>query len=886
MFTKKQHYIFKWLVIFLMVLCLSVLSGTQTVAVISQNNSPETVKQIIEGRRLFENGKYQEAIKVLQETLKTLQKPEERLTKASVLSNLALIYQQLGQWSQVDQATTESLNLLKTLENSPQTLKVLASNLDIQGHQQLETGQSEKAFTTWQEAASFYEQIGDQLGTVRVNLNQAQALQSLGFYRRALKSLSQINQSLDNQPDSLTKVVAKRSLANTLQLVGDLEQAQKTLTDSLRIAQRLSLTSEISANLFSLGNLTRLFGMRSNSFDDPVEAQEQFKQALEYYKQAITASDSLSQTVAIYTNKLGLLLDSLDLQQKNPDLQQNSQSGPEIEALLSKIDPLLKQLPPSRPNIYAQINLAKNLTRLQKVPKSQITITQKDIELLLDVAIKQAQELEDERALSYAIGYRGTLKENQKEYTQAETLTQQALLLALNANARDIAYQWQWQLGRLLKNQARLFESIVAYDQAVETLKALRSDLVAINPEIQFTFTEQIEPIYREYIELLLRGTPKQQQLAKARETLDALQLAELENFFRATCLDAHPLLIDQVTDKDDPTSAILYPIILSDRFEMILKLPQQPLRHYTTPINDPKEIERMLNEFVGLLKGRNSDRQDILKDSQIIYDWLLKPLEQDLANSQIKTLVFVPDSRLRNIPMAALYDGENYLIEKYNLALIPQLYLFQPQPLVKKDLKVLTAGLTEPRGGFLGLPYVSQEFSKIQSIIPNSTSILNEDFTNKNLQKKINAVNFSILHLATHGQFSSQLENTFILTWDERLNANQLNELLRSGSGQKTEPLELLVLSACQTLAGDKRAALGLAGIAIRAGARSTLATLWSVNDEATSLLMGEFYDALKNPTITKAEALRLAQLVLFKNSRFEHPYYWAAYVLVGNWL
>ena len=144
------------------------------------------------------------------------------------------------------------------------------------------------------------------------------------------------------------------------------------------------------------------------------------------------------------------------------------------------------------------------------------------------------------------------------------------------------------------------------------------------------------------------------------------------------------------------------------------------------------------------------------------------------------------------------------------------------------------------------------------------------------------------MVHLATHGQFSSQADNTFILTWSDRLNINQLNNLLRGRNPRNQEPLELLVLSACETLIGDKRATLGLAGIAVRAGARSTVATLWRVNDEATASLMGNFYGELskQSSNVTKAEALRQAQLTLLNDSRFNRPYFWASYVLVGNWL
>jgi len=146
--------------------------------------------------------------------------------------------------------------------------------------------------------------------------------------------------------------------------------------------------------------------------------------------------------------------------------------------------------------------------------------------------------------------------------------------------------------------------------------------------------------------------------------------------------------------------------------------------------------------------------------------------------------------------------------------------------------------------------------------------------------------VPFNVVHLATHGQFSSDADKTFILTWDDRIKVKQLSAILRDRDSAEATPLELLVLSACQTASGDKRAALGLAGVAVRSGARSTLATLWSVSDEAASTLMPRFYQELTVPGTTKAQALQRAQLSLLKDPRFQLPLYWAPFVLVGNWL
>jgi CHAT domain-containing protein len=168
-------------------------------------------------------------------------------------------------------------------------------------------------------------------------------------------------------------------------------------------------------------------------------------------------------------------------------------------------------------------------------------------------------------------------------------------------------------------------------------------------------------------------------------------------------------------------------------------------------------------------------------------------------------------------------------------------------------------------------------------SVVP-SGSLLNSEFTEANLQQQINSGAFSVVHIATHGKFSSDPEETFILAFDQLIKSNDLNSLLRMNNQSSSRIIELLVLSACETAKGDNRATLGLAGIAVRAGARSTVSTLWQVSDRSTAELMVQFYKELTNPKVTKAEALHQAQLALFK--QYKAPYYWAPYVLVGNWL
>ncbi|MEO0933781.1 MAG: CHAT domain-containing protein, partial [Cyanobacteria bacterium J06641_2] len=200
-------------------------------------------------------------------------------------------------------------------------------------------------------------------------------------------------------------------------------------------------------------------------------------------------------------------------------------------------------------------------------------------------------------------------------------------------------------------------------------------------------------------------------------------------------------------------------------------------------------------------------------------------------------------------------------------------------------NLNVIAAGLSEARQGFKALPGVQSEVKEISSQV-KSTLLVNESFTDQNLVKSIKTTPFSILHLATHGQFSSNANDTFILTWDGKINVKQLSEFLHFRDLSESEPVELMVLSACQTAKGDKRAILGLAGVAVRSGARSTLATLWAVKDKSTAKFMVEFYKHLNTKGISKAEALRQTQLTFLKDKNFTHPFYWAPFILVGNWI
>ncbi|MEW5857958.1 MAG: CHAT domain-containing protein [Cyanobacteriota bacterium] len=806
-----------------------------------------------EGRTLYEAGRFDEAIAHWQQAVKNLEAQGDRNLQAIALSYLSNAYQELGQWEQAKSAIAQSLNLLETQPDAA----TLAQVLNTQGSLQLAMGQTEAALDTWKQAEKAYASAGDDVGKLGSLINQTQALQALGLYRRAKTNLEQLNTQLQSLPDSSLKISGLRSLGVTLQVVGDLTQSQEVLEQSLSLAQRLNFPLEINASLFSLGNTLR--------------ALQKPKEALEIY-QKIVESSSNSLVIEAQLNRLSLLVET-----GQPAAAQ---------ALLPQIQSQLESLLPSRATVYSRVNLTRTLMKLgNRGERSQIVNSQ-EIAQILAKAVEQARMLKDSRAESYALGQLGYLYQQTQQWKPAEDLTRQALAIAQEVNAFSVIARWEGQLGKLLKQQGDIPNAIAAYTKAVNTLQSLRSDLIALNPDVQLSFRENVEPIYRELVELLLESNPSQTNIKQAREVIEALHLAELDNFFREACLDVKPQQVDQL----DPQAAVIYPIILSNRLEVILSLPGKPLSHYTTRLLQ-NDIEKTLEQLLESLNLFFSS-ETRLRLSQQVYSWLIQPAETELTKSNIATLVFVLDGWLRNLPMAALYDGKQYLIEKYNIVVAPGLQLVAPrvesaplsQLLAQKRTQILAGGITEARQGFSALPGVGAEVSQIASEVPSKV-FLNQNFTETNLENNLNKNSFPIVHLATHGQFSSRSDSTFILTWNGRINVKEFETLLRSRDPGSFNPIELLVLSACQTATGDKRAVLGLAGVAVRSGARSTLATLWSVQDESTAKLMSEFYQQLLQGE-SKVKALRQAQISLLKQPKYAHPFYWASFILVGSWL
>ena len=799
-----------------------------------------------QGRNLYEAGRFAEAAQVWQQVAQDYGIKGDRPNQALSLSYASLAYQQLNQWNTAQKTVDESLTLLNLAK--PVDAILWAQALNTKASLQQKIGKSQVAIETWKQAQGYYQQAGDLQGVLGTQINQAQALQSLGFYRRSRQTLEDINQKLEKSDDSFLKVSGLRSVGNALRVLGDNEGSQKSLTWGLAIAKNLNATNELSPILIGLGNSAA----DTRNFDP----------ALQYFIEAEQVATNTSDRVEAKLNQLQIYV----------NIGQNQA----IATLAPQIQQELSDLPASRASLYAIVNLVSNLSKLpiQSQPIPASTLIQ-----LLGKSAQSARQINDPQAEAYILSQWGQLVANYGQPTEGIRLLQQSMQLSQSTQSKNILSQSAWKLGRLLAQQGQNQAAIAAYGEAVDALQNLRSDLVGINQEVQFSFRESIEPVYREFVSLLLDGNPDQPTLVKAREMIEALQLAELDNFFRESCLNSQPLQIDQI----DKKAAVVYAIMLPNRIAVILSTAGQPLTYYSSPV--PKaEAEQTIRSYLSSIHPASDNTEQKLL-SQKIYNWLIRPAISSQALKEKQTLVFVLDGLLRKIPIAALYDGKQYLIENYAVALSPGLKLLATQSLGQQQVRSVIGGISAARNGFNALPGVETEVLEI-SRSTSGSKLLNEEFTPSALSKDIESKSANVVHLATHGQFSSKQEDTFLLTWDGRLNIRELSELLQKREAGQLGAIDLLVLSACDTAAGDDRAVLGLAGLAVKSGARSTIATLWPVKDKVASRLMVKLYQGIGKTDISKAEALRQAQISILSDKSFSDPFFWSSFVLVGNWL
>jgi CHAT domain-containing protein len=705
-------------------------------------------------------------------------------------------------------------------------------------------GASGPAETSLSDLRSQYQRAASGAPRVRAAWQLADALAQQGLLLQAQRILQ--DAELQSNTDSEKRETALRLAAVWVEM-GDTEGAGQQLglvgpTESLPPAQRV-LAHRVAGQLAVRGG--DLIGAEKSFLAQAGDAQ---------------ALGDHGEEARARINAMRARLDRQDIA--------------EIDTRLVELDKATQSLPPGEERASLELAVGELYERAIQEFRSPVTLRGN----AYGVMTRARGEATSTATRAYATGLIAGLYEDEGRAEEALQLTSEAIFLAQAANAPEQVYRWEWQAGRLQRTRGNGAASIQSLDRALFALSDIRDDVLQSSRR---AFGSLIEPVYLDYADVHLRqaaalpdGSPNQERVLRdVRDQLESLKRAEVQDYFANSCAanaaGSHPVGI--------AGTAVIYPILLPDRLEVVIEA-SGTLRRFSVPVSRGEVIATVRRLRIGLERSNAPDLY--LKPAQQLYQWLLGDAGSWLTQQKTDTLVFVPSGALRTIPLSALHDGSKFVIERYAVATTPAITLI-PTLVTENSARVLVAGISDSVQGFAALPGVDTEIHTVGSIM-SSESLENERFSLASIRVDLSEPQFAIAHLATHGQFSADHRESFVLTYDSRLTMDGLQAAL----AHRHAPLDLLVLSACSTAAGDDRAALGLAGVAVQSGARSALASLWSISDEATAQLMATFYKSHKEGATTKAQSLREAQLELLHSAEFRHPSYWAPYLMIGNWL
>ena len=735
------------------------------------------------------------------------------------------------------------------------------TDLVAEGHRLYEQGQIEQAAESWTQASADFKKSGDQPSYIQALIYASRALTEMGKNQRAQLLLQTAVQTAQTHNHTQLMAQALDQLGALHLKVGEAKTALNILQEGLKISRDIQDRPLVATILNDLGNAY-------SSLNNPQAA------------------------IAAYTES-SILADSLDLHSLSIRAMVNAglvemktDAIPNATLRLQQAWDKTRTLPDSHEKVQNFLTIGRGLRDISRQDTENRSSLFTQASEALQNGIHSAKAIGDWKQESYGWGFLAEMYEEEGRHREALKLTQMAIKASQQGQAPEALYLWQWKTGRHLKELGQLDEAILAYQRAIDTLRPIRQELVAGLPNHPTAFRESIGGLFFEMAETLLEradqlagGSQQDELLYQTRDTMEGFKAAELQDYFKDECVEVNQARIQPI-DQIAPNTAIIYPIVFQDRTDILMSL-GGTIKRITVPISE-QELTQNIHRFRTLLEKRTTHQY--LPHAQTLYTLLMQPLEPHLNEFNIHTLVFVPGGALRTIPMAALHDGEQFLIQKYAIATTPGLTLTDARSLNRDQVNLLSMGLSEGVQGFAPLPNVEHEIQDIQDLF-GGTSLLNEEFLALNIEREMKQENFTVVHIASHGKFDQNPQESYVLAYDQKLTMNQLGELIGLFQFRQT-PLDLLTLSACETAAGDERGALGLAGVAIKSGARSALATLWFINDQSSSLLVNQFYTQLKQSSDSKVQALRDAQLTLLDHAIYRHPSYWAPFLLINNWL
>ena len=837
-----------------------------------------------------DQGNYARALELVQQALNVAIVQNDPASEIIYQLNLGVIYSNWGKYPEALAAYQRSQTLATQLGQASSKAFTLLRTATVYSNQ----GQFAQALTNLQSARDIWQKVGEPANESRAISAIAAVYEQLGQYPQAIAAYQQalaITQKTNARP---LEVKVLWGLATTYQKQGQTEQALKTFQQALNLAREMG---DRDYESLSLAGMSKIYLKQSQ----PQQALEALQLALtiqQYIGTRPNAADTLSSIgqaqlqLRNFSEAQSSLQQAIALAHDTGDTPVEAQALNNLGQLFAQQNQLELAIVFYKQSVSVFETIRQGIRKLDRNQQESYTQTIADTyRALADLLLKQNRILEAQQILDllkvqelndYLTNVRGGDKaltvlppeteilrkygelqkgaiELGKEFNQLEDLDRAGTLASAQRDRKN----------QLLKLQQELNQQFNQFTQ--------RSDVVALTNQL----------------------TPNAIKQGVNLEQLDGLR-DELRRL----------------------NAVMIYPLILDDRLELIITTPDSPPLRRTTPIKR-EELNRTIAEFRQVLQDPTQDAKPL---AQKLYTWMIQPLEADLKQANAKTIIYAPDAQLRYIPLAALHDGQQWLVQRFRINNITAQSLTKFTHVPSSGLRVLAGAsavaheviIGNKRQTFKALPFAAQEVNNVATLLPNTTKLIDQDFSLDGFTSRMNA--FAIVHLATHASFVPEDPTQSFILFGDGKTAN-----LQQIGNWTLKDVDLVVLSACETAVGIQALGskalgrgeeiLGLGYQFQSRGAKATIASLWSVDDGGTQALISAFYQQLQSGKLTKVEALQQAQIVLLNTKTkavllpsdrtvvrpatpnqparsgqlspgYSHPYYWAPFILIGNGL
>lgn len=908
------------------------LQSIEPVAASHKQTSDKAYETYRQGVQAYHEGRSRDALQFYQEALILYERENDFYFQSLILSNMSFVYFNNSEYSNALEYASSALSVAERAKDP--NVKSLA--LYALGGVYEVFEKYDEAIDAYNESLRLARNIGKTNRVVRVLRVLGRIYTDIGRYNEAFRFYQETvyqTRDAENLGHTGRPLIRERGraflgLARLYKRQANFSSTLDAYNKSLAIAKEVDDFDTQALVLVDLGNFYRGLGYEN--------------EAISYYRQGMAMAERTQDwDLAISTRAVLEYFNG----SRNPDLRLRR-----LKDILNaaRVDDDLSS------QIWALRAIGTEYTKSSEFIKAFQAYEE---------ALILANSIENSRASSDIYASLGALMEEQEDfftaivfYKKSIDITQknlqgiQNLPLEIQQNYVSInAYAYR-QLIDLLLEQGRIIEA----QQILELLKVQELREFTDNERTGESFPgvsllPKEEEIIAEYTTLIAFGQQLRDCETSRCSNLSALRTQRDQQFqqYRDAVASLVTFIKDRLNEGDDPDlllnptgfatkakeiinqqpgTVVIYPLVLDDKLWLLWAADGRVISRREIPVNRT-EMGNGVIEFRSLIEDRYSDPDEIKDLGQKLYNWLIAPIEAELlANQDIKHLVFSLDRTTRYLPMGALHDGEQYLIDKYTVTTILSAALTDVSsrsPVGTENVTILGAGVSQKFENFNALSHVPIELDAIirEQDQPDDTvglysgqQLLDPEFTYTALRDSLGGQQF--LHIATHGEFiPGRRDDSYLLMGDgEKLPIPRIETL-----NTYMEDLHMVVLSACQTaLGGPNEEGLEIAGLGyyfLKSEVDAVMASLWNVNDSSTSKLMQAFYQTLSESTednpITKAEALRTAQLALINSNepsdddaeRFKfiyettgneprpesglaHPYYWAPFILIGNGL